>query len=89
MKQNAHISEDNQLQNILDFEVCKKIVQDAKDNDESMVILCPHYSINVQSKYEDGELLQWDLDELNEYIGEFVEVNDYDDLVVYLNESED
>lgn len=89
MKQNTHISEENKLQTIIDFNVCKQMVQDAKDNNETMVILCPHYSINVQSKYEDGEELQWDMDELTEYIGGFVEVNDYDDMVVYLNESED
>jgi hypothetical protein len=83
------ISPDNKLQNILDFDVCKQLVNDAIENNESMVILCPHFSINIQSKYQDGEELGWDLDELNDYIDNFVEVNDYDDLVVYLTSNED
>lgn len=82
------ISKENKLQNILDFEVCKKIVKDAVKNNEDMVILCPHYSINIQSKFEDGEELQFDMDELSEYLGHFLEVNDYDDLVIYLTDTE-
>ena len=81
---NTIISPENILQNIIDFEVCKKLVDKAKANNESMVILCPHYSINIASKFEDGEQLQWDMDELGEYVGEFIEVSDYDDMVVYL-----
>lgn len=76
------IPAENKLKDILDFDVCKKLVADAIEKGETCAILCPHYSINVQSKYEDGEQLIWDLDELSNYIGEFVEVNDYDDLVV-------
>lgn len=88
MKNNS-INTDNILQNIIDFDICKKMVEDAKAKNESMVILCPHYSINIASKYEDGEKLDWDMDELSEYIGEFVEVSDYDDMVVVLTDSED
>lgn len=83
------ISTENTLQNIIDFNVCKKLIEDAKANNETMVILCPHYSINIASKFEDGESLQWDMDELSEYIGEMVEVSDYDDMVIYLNHTED
>lgn len=78
------ISPDNKLQSILDFDVCKQLVDKAKANNETCVILCPHYSINIQSKFEDGEALQWDLDELSDYIGEYVEVSDFDDLVINL-----
>ena len=81
---NTIISPENILQNIIDFEVCKKLVDKAKANNESMVILCPHYSINIASKFYDREQLQWDLDELSEYVGEMIEVSDYDDMVVYL-----
>lgn len=88
MKQSI-ISPENTLQNIIDFDICKRIVENGKINNESIVILCGHYSINIASKFEDGEKLQWDMDELSDYIGEFVEVSDYDDMVVYLNESED
>jgi len=78
------IDPENILQNIIDFDVCKKMVETAKVNNETMVILCPNYSINISSKFEDGEQLQWDMDELSDYIGEFVEISDYDDMVVYL-----
>jgi len=44
-------------------------------------ILIPHYSINVQSKYEDGEELQYELDEVEDELGCTLIVNDYDDLV--------
>lgn len=82
--------DENKLKEILDFDKCKQLVDDAKAKGETCVILCPHYSINVQSKFEDGEQLQWDLDELEQHIGETVQVSDFDDLVVYLvSEDED
>jgi hypothetical protein len=64
------------------------MVDTAKEKNETLVILCPHYSINVQGKYEDGEELQFDLEELSDYIGNYVSVNDYDDLVVDLTTEE-
>lgn len=85
---NQTISPDNKLTNILDFDVCKRIFEDAVKNGENYIILCPHYSINIASKYEDSEGLQYDLDELSEYIGAFIEVNDYDDLVIDLTETD-
>lgn len=87
--ENKTISPENKLQEILDFDVCKQLVDKAVKNNEGAATLCPHYSINVQSRFEDGEQLQWDLDELSDYIGHYVEVSDYDDLIVYFNESED
>lgn len=84
-----NISPENKLVEILDFSKCKQLVDNAKNNDESCVILCPHYSINIAMKYEDGEQLSYDLDELSEYIDAFVEVSDYDDLVVYLESNEE
>ena len=83
------ISPENILQNIIDFDVCKKMVESAIINNESIVILCPHYSINIASKFEDGEQLQFDMDELSDYIGYFIEVSDYDDMIVNLSNSED
>ena len=83
------ITPENILQNIIDFDVCKKLVDTAIANNEQMVILCHHYSINIASKFEDGEQLQFDMDELGDYIGGyFVEVSDYDDMVVYLSEND-
>lgn len=83
------ISPENKLQNILDFDVCKKILADAVAKGDKYIILCGHYSINIASKYEDGEELQWDLDELGEYLGGiFLSVSDFDDLVIDLS-SED
>lgn len=82
------ISPDNKLTNILDFDVCKKMFEDAVKNGENYIILCPHYSINIASKYEDCEDLDFDLDELNEYIGTLTEVSQYDDLVIDLTEAD-
>lgn len=79
------ISNENKLQSILDFKVCKKLLYEAIKNNEPCVILCPHYSINIASKYEDGEALQWDLDELGDYLdNNYIEVSDYDDLIINL-----
>ena len=64
---------------VIDVPKCKELI--AKCPLDEVVILVPHFSINVQSHYEDGEQLQWDLDELESYIGHTVEVNDYDDLI--------
>jgi hypothetical protein len=82
------ISKDNKLTNILNFAACKQLVRKAKKNNDSCVILCPHYSINIASKYEDCEALGFDLDELSDYLGNYVEVSDYDDLVINLSVSE-
>lgn len=80
-----NISKENQLTKILDFKACKRLMQQAKKNNDSCVILCPHYSINIASKYDDGEDLQFDLDELGDYLGQYVEVSDYDDLIININ----
>lgn len=80
------ISPDNKLATILDFDKCKALIEQAVANHETCVILCPNYSINVQSKYEEGEELQFDLDELEQYIGYTVEVSDYNDLIVDLTD---
>lgn len=88
----ATISPENKLATILDFDVCKKLLNEAIENKDTCVILCPHYSINVQSKFDDGEALGYDLDELEEYLGETVEVSDFDDLIIdlsYMCESEE
>ena|ERR1051326_3544485 len=86
------ISENNKLQHILDFEKCKQLVEEEKAKDPKTgdnVILCPLYSINIAMKYEDGEALNDDLNELSEYIGQYVEVSQYDDLVVVLTDGDD
>lgn len=77
------------LESILKFEVLKAIIEKGITKGESCVILCPHYSINIASRYESGEELQFDLDQLSDYLGHYVSVSDYDDLVVNLTESED
>lgn len=82
------ISADNKLQHLLDFDVCKRMVEEAEKKGDTCVILCPHYSINIQSNevYEDdGEALNFDLDELGDYIGHMVAVSDFDDLIVDLS----
>lgn len=86
------ISENNKLQHILDFDICKTLVEEEKARDPKTgdnVILCPLYSINIASKYEDGQALDDDLQELSEYIGEYVEVSQYDDLIVILTDGDD
>lgn len=85
MGKHATIEAYNKLATILDFNKCKALVKQAIANHETCVILCPNYSINVQSKYEDGEALQFDLDELEQYTGYSVEVSDYNDLIVDLS----
>jgi len=77
------------LDGYLDFEECKRLIDQAKEDGEAMVILCQHYSINVASKYEDGEELQYDLDDFSDRLGHFLEVNSYDDLVVDFTTDED
>lgn len=78
----GHISSDNKLINILDIELCKQLVKEAIERDEPSVILCPHYSINIAAKYTDHEQLQFDLDELADFLGHFIQVSQYDDLVI-------
>ena len=70
----------SRLSTILNFDTCAEIV--ASCPQDLVAILCPNYSIHVASKYEDGQELAWDLDELSEILGHCVFVNDYDDLVV-------
>jgi len=67
------------ITDVLDVEEAKKAIAACPEGETC--ILIPHYSINVQSKYEDGEELQNDLDELEEQLGLPLIVNDYDDLV--------
>lgn len=80
---NTIISPENKLATILAFDTCKTMVEQAIEDNDTCVILCPNYSINIASKYDDCEELQYDLDELSEYIGGYyVEVSQFDDLVV-------
>lgn len=85
----------NKLKEILDFGKCKEMVDKAIENNSTdNVILCPLYSINIQRNPlydtdEGGENLQWDLDELEAFIGHSIEVSDYDDLIVNLNHNEE
>jgi hypothetical protein len=83
------IPEDNKLTEILDFFKCLDLIKEAENKKETCVILCPNYSINISMQYEDGEQLQQDLDELSDYLGHFVSVSDYDDLIIDLSENED
>lgn len=85
---NESMNTNNKLATILDFDKCKSLIEQAVKDKETYIILCPNYSINVQSKYEDCEALEFDLDELEQYIGHSVEVNDYNDLIVDLSNNE-
>lgn len=69
---------ENRFLELLDIEKCKQLISECPEDE--IVILCPHYSINIASFYEDGEQLQWDFDDFDEAIGEQCYVNDYDDL---------
>lgn len=78
----------NHFLEVLDLEVCKTLVEHARKN-KTMEVLCPHYSINIQSKYDDGEQMDWDFDELEQELGATLSVNDYDDLIVDCSDTED
>lgn len=78
------ISPENKLATLLDIDKCKIMYEEAKAKKESCVILACHYSINIANKYNDDETLQSDLEELEEYLGELLEVSQYDDLVINL-----
>lgn len=69
----------------LDIEKCKKIVEETKEGE--IGILCSHYSINIQSKYYQDEDLEpeamdFDFEEFQEELGHWMEVNEYDDLII-------
>jgi hypothetical protein len=73
----------NYFTETLDVEACKAKI--AKTREDEICILCPHYSINIQSKYYkdeslDPEAMDWDFDDFEEKIGQTMYVNDYDDL---------
>lgn len=68
----------NHFKEMLNIDTCKRLI--AKCPDDEIVILCPNYSINIQSKYSDGEQMDWDFEDFEESIGESLFVNDYDDL---------
>lgn len=75
----------NYYTELLDVEKCKELI--AKTRKDEITILCPLYSINIQSKYyndehldRDPEDIDWDFTDFEELIGERMFVNDYDDL---------
>lgn len=65
---------------LLDVDACKKAI--AETLEDEICILMGHYSINIQSRYDDIEACQCDWDDFEEAIGESMYVNDYDDLCV-------
>lgn len=69
---------------LLDIDSIKKEIESG----ETYIILLPHYSINIQSKYSDGEECDNDWNDFEDQIGHTMEVNDYDDLIIDLTESE-
>lgn len=72
----------NVLADMLDLPKCSQLIANCPKDE--IVILIPHYSINVQShsEYKDaGEELSYDFDELQDYLGVSLSVNDYDDLI--------
>jgi hypothetical protein len=67
----------------LDVEACKELI--AKTRKDEITILCPHYSINIQSKYFhddtiDPESMHWDWEDFEQLLDTTLFVNDYDDL---------
>jgi hypothetical protein len=72
----------NWFKEILDIEECKKQIAACPEGE--VVILIPHYSINVQSKYagsEAGDDIDNDWNDLEEELDTTLEVNQFDDLV--------
>ena len=56
-----------------------------RQGEELDLILCAHYSINIQRKYndaEDAEQIDFDWDEFEQDIEASMHVNDYDNLCV-------
>jgi hypothetical protein len=70
----------NKLMAMFDIEKCKRMIKDCPTDE--IVILCPHWSINKPDYSNEEESNEdWDLDELSDELGEFLMVNDYDDLI--------
>lgn len=65
---------------LLDIARCKELIKQTPSDE--ICILCPHYSINIQSRYGNSEQCQYDLEDLEDALGYYVYVNDYDDLCV-------
>jgi hypothetical protein len=76
----SQVSKDNQLTKYIDFKQARYISRKCRVRKDEICILVPHYSINIARNYQDQEALQYDLDELSDYLGQFVYVSDYDDL---------
>ena len=74
-----NLSPENKLQEILDPYLCWKTIQE--NGDDEVAILCQHYSINVQRKYDDVEELDWDLYEFEKFLNCTLLVSEYDDLI--------
>lgn len=80
----------NHFFEMLDLEKCRELVKTAKEQ-KGMAILCAHYSINIQSKYNDcgePEQMDWDFTDFEETLGVVLSVNDYDDLIADFTEDE-
>lgn len=75
----------NHFKALLDIDSIKQEIESG----ETYIILLPHYSINIQSKYSDVEECDNEWNDFEDEIGHTMEVNDYDDLVIDLTESED
>jgi hypothetical protein len=73
----------NQFLEMLDVEKCKSLI--AKCREDEVAILCPHYSINIASKYrksKNPDQLFHDWEKFEEKIGHSMQVSCYDDLIV-------
>lgn len=72
----------NKLADMFNIDIVKQMIKDCP-NDE-IVILLPHYSIN-KPKYNDEEQNNGiefdDMNEFGDYLGGFLSVSDYDDLI--------
>ena len=73
----------NKLREMLDIPKVKEMIANCPENET--VILIPHYSIN-KPKYDDFEQSiesdMFDIEEVEQEIGQVLIITDYDDLVV-------
>ena len=74
--------ENNRLAQMFDLEAVKKAIKDCPKDE--IVILMPHYNINKPEYSKEECADQYDIEDmldLGDYLGVFLQVSDYDDLI--------
>ena len=71
----------NRFFELIDVAKVKQMIKECPTDE--VVIICPHYSINIQSEYKNcgPEQIDWDWNNFEKAIDTEIMVNDYDDLV--------